>query len=667
MGEVLRSHGFGMLAALSGGTAVSLSALVGTRVMSSRLQHSLHVGRAGVAAVLLGAIAGALGLGPLAGLVADRRGRAAAAGSAVVVAAAAGALVASARSVALAAVFTVVVGAAVAVQATGALAWLADRYPAGARGRVFGLYAVALPVAGTVGALAVGALGAGLGSWRWGMLAALAGLPVAIGIRRLASGTAEPAAGGGDDRPGIAISNQRLRHLRCFVGLVAAVSAVCFAAVGAPLIASTYLEHHWHQQLDQRGHILLVAVVGALVGAPLGGVLGDRAWARGVKQVAPLLGASVGSFGLLLAVAAYLPDLWMVDVAWVLVTASAAAAAVLAAQLIVAVAPPATRAATLGLFAAYGLVFGGLVATTVVAAVSQADGARLALAAAGIAVAAAGAVAWVSGDRVAADVTAVAEEADDEARVAARRDRPGRAGPMALEVRQVDFSYGARQVLFGVDLKIAEGEVAALLGTNGAGKSTLLRLVSGLDHPSAGSIRLWERSTTYLEAEQVVGLGVAMLPGGRMSFPGLTVLENLRVGGHTIRRQGPRLQSSMDEVMGLFPVLGERRDQRVGTLSGGEQQMLALARVLLTRPRMLLIDELSLGLAPKAVESLLATVRRVNEQGTTVLLVEQSVNLALTLAEHAVFIERGEVRFDGRTSDLMARDDLLRPVFLGGR
>jgi ABC-type branched-subunit amino acid transport system ATPase component len=214
-------------------------------------------------------------------------------------------------------------------------------------------------------------------------------------------------------------------------------------------------------------------------------------------------------------------------------------------------------------------------------------------------------------------------------------------------------------------MRVEEGEAAALLGTNGAGKSTLLRLVAGLDHPSAGSIRIWGRDSTYLEAEQVVGLGVGLLPGGRMSFPGLTVMENLRVGGHTLRRQGARLQAAIDEVMGLFPVLAERRDQRVGTLSGGEQQMLALARVLLTRPRLLVIDELSLGLAPKAVESLLAVVRRLNQDGTTVLLVEQSVNLALSLAAHALFLERGEVRFDGRTADLLARDDLLRPVFLG--
>ena len=236
---------------------------------------------------------------------------------------------------------------------------------------------------------------------------------------------------------------------------------------------------------------------------------------------------------------------------------------------------------------------------------------------------------------------------------------------MALEVQGVTFSYGRRQVLFGVDLEVAEGRVAALLGTNGAGKSTLLRLVAGLDHPSGGAIRLWGRDTTHVEAEEITGLGVAMLPGGRMTFPSLTVQENLRVGGHSIRRDRGRLRSAIEEALELFPVLSERRHQRAGTLSGGEQQMLALARVLMNRPRLLIIDELSLGLAPRAVESLLAVVRAVNRHGTTVLLVEQSANLAFSLADHALFLERGEVRFDGPTEELLERDDLLRPVFLG--
>jgi branched-chain amino acid transport system ATP-binding protein len=143
-------------------------------------------------------------------------------------------------------------------------------------------------------------------------------------------------------------------------------------------------------------------------------------------------------------------------------------------------------------------------------------------------------------------------------------------------------------------------------------------------------------------------------------------MDNLRVASHTLRRDGARQRAAIDEVLGTFPQLARRRDAKGGTLSGGEQQMLALGRVMLTKPRLLLIDELTLGLAPKIVEELIAIVRRLNADGTTILLVEQSVNLALTLADHSFFLERGEVRFDGATAELLTRDDLLRPVFLTG-
>jgi len=231
-------------------------------------------------------------------------------------------------------------------------------------------------------------------------------------------------------------------------------------------------------------------------------------------------------------------------------------------------------------------------------------------------------------------------------------------GGVALQVSDLDFAYGTQQVLFGVSLSVREGEIAALLGTNGAGKSTILWAVAGLDRPMSGTIRLFGDDTTYRDADDAVRRGLALMAGGRMTFPSLTVDENLRVGVYTLK--GARL----DEVYGRFPALASRRQQRAGTLSGGEQQMLALGRVLLLQPRLLLIDELTLGLAPKIVEELIGTVREINAQGTTVLLVEKSVNLALTLASRSFFLERGEVRFDGPTEELLRRDDLLRPVFL---
>ena len=497
--------------------------------------------------------------------------------------------------------------------------------------------------------------------WRWGLLLALAGLPVAVAMFRLPATAPEDAD---PDTVAVTATSQRLRRLRGFLAVTLGASVLGFAAVGLPILGTDYLQHHWHLQLGARGHVAFLAGLGAFGGLPLGGVLGDRAWSQGPGHVARLLGGALAAFGVLLAIAVFAPSLDLIEAGLALAVLALSVTIVASAQLIAAVAYPAARSLAFGIFGAYGLVFGGLGATVVLVAVGHADGIRLALGLGGAAAVASGAVVWLSAGMVADDVAVVDAEVADATRPP---KHAGRRGNAALRIHDVNFSYGARQVLFGVDLEVEEGEVAGLLGTNGAGKSTLLRLVAGLDHPSSGTIRIFGRDTTYLEAEQVIGLGVSLLAGGRMSFPALTVAENLRVGGHSIRRQGARLRAAIEEVMTLFPVLAERRDQRVGTLSGGEQQMLAVARVLLTRPRLVLIDELSLGLAPKVVEGLLAIVRRVNDEGATVLLVEQSVNLALTLAPHGLFLERGEVRFDGATSELLARDDLLRPVFLGAR
>jgi ABC-type branched-subunit amino acid transport system ATPase component len=360
----------------------------------------------------------------------------------------------------------------------------------------------------------------------------------------------------------------------------------------------------------------------------------------------------------LIALAGGLHWLGLVEVLWAAALAGVTVAAVVTARSIMAVVADGVTATALGLLAGWGLLLGGT-ATVVLSAMDQANGTTTAQLVLGVGLVAAAGLAARADRAFDRDVAGVEDPVAHGGASAGRRP--------ALEVTNVTFSYGQRQVLFGVGLTVAEGEVAALLGTNGAGKSTLLRLVAGLDHPSGGRIRIHGRETTFLEAEQVGARGVGLLCGGRMSFPGLTVVENLRLGCHRLRRNSSQVRAAIDEALALFPALADRRDQRVGTLSGGEQQMLALARALLTRPRLLLIDELTLGLAPKVVEGLLAIVRRINQQGTTILIVEQSANLALTLADHAYFLERGEVRFDGPTAELLRRDDLLRPVFLGRR
>ena len=238
--------------------------------------------------------------------------------------------------------------------------------------------------------------------------------------------------------------------------------------------------------------------------------------------------------------------------------------------------------------------------------------------------------------------------------------------PPLLEVSGIDFSYGHVQVLFGVDLAVAPGEVLALLGTNGAGKSTLLRVISGLGKQTRGTVAHRGRPIDGLAAHERMRAGIVQLPGGKAIFPGLTVAENLLVGTHTFKWDRRRIAERCDAVLELFPVLTDRLEQAAGSMSGGEQQMLGLAKALLPQPELLLIDELSLGLAPVVVEALIGVVERLKSDGVTMVIVEQSVNIALTLADRAIFMEKGEIRFSGPAAELARRDDLVRAVFLGG-
>lgn len=235
-----------------------------------------------------------------------------------------------------------------------------------------------------------------------------------------------------------------------------------------------------------------------------------------------------------------------------------------------------------------------------------------------------------------------------------------------LACRKVDFSYGKLQVLFDVDFTVDDGEMVALLGVNGAGKSTLLKVVSGIGLPSKGSVRFQGQDVTYLDAERRLRLGIVQVPGGRAVFPPLSVIDNMRVFGHALSRKDDDLDAAIERSFEAFPRLYERRNQLASTLSGGEQQMLGLCKALILRPRLLLIDELSLGLAPVIVGQLLEMVRGINASGTAVVLVEQSVNIALSVARHAYFMERGQVQFDGPSDELLERTDLLRAVFLEG-
>lgn len=233
-----------------------------------------------------------------------------------------------------------------------------------------------------------------------------------------------------------------------------------------------------------------------------------------------------------------------------------------------------------------------------------------------------------------------------------------------LSVENVDFSYGQLQVLFDLSLHVERGEALALLGTNGAGKSTILRVITGLVGPSRGTVTFDGREITHVPAEQLAGQGMMLISGGRAVFADMTVEENLDVFSMTAP-DAAEVRERRVVVFDTFPRLAERRRQKAGTLSGGEQQQLAMSRALLLQPTLLCIDELSLGLAPVVVAELMEIVWTLSDQGITLVVVEQSLNVAAELCARAVFLEKGEVRFEGKTADLLDRDDIARAVFLG--
>jgi ABC-type branched-subunit amino acid transport system ATPase component len=252
--------------------------------------------------------------------------------------------------------------------------------------------------------------------------------------------------------------------------------------------------------------------------------------------------------------------------------------------------------------------------------------------------------------------------------VTAQRNGHGKrtdaAPELLLEIKDLRASYGAVEVLRSIDFTVAKGEIVALLGTNGAGKSTILRCISGLLKPDSGQIYLEGADIAGVTTEETVRLGITQIPGGRGLLPNLTVDENLRMGAYPVRRDRAAVKAGFDRVYETFPRLAERRKQLAGYLSGGEGQMLAIGRALMLRPKLLLIDELSLGLAPLIVQQLVEVVHEINETGVSMILVEQSANLALSVTDHAYFIEKGVIRFDGSSRELLERDDLLRSVFL---
>ena len=232
-----------------------------------------------------------------------------------------------------------------------------------------------------------------------------------------------------------------------------------------------------------------------------------------------------------------------------------------------------------------------------------------------------------------------------------------------LKVDGIHVYYDAIHALKGVSFNVEQGELVTLLGGNGAGKTTTLKTLSGLLRPRQGAVKLAGETLGAVEPDEIVRRGVAHVPEGRKVFPRFTVLENLQIGGYT--RAKNSLGADLDFVFEMFPRLQERQKQYAGTLSGGEQQMLAIARALMTKPKLLLLDEPSMGLAPKIVEQILENIRTINQSGVTVLLVEQNAAMALAISHRGYVLETGMVILEGAASEL-AGNDLVRQAYLGG-
>ena len=233
-----------------------------------------------------------------------------------------------------------------------------------------------------------------------------------------------------------------------------------------------------------------------------------------------------------------------------------------------------------------------------------------------------------------------------------------------LRIEGLEAGYGDIRILWGVDMDVAEGEIVCLVGSNGAGKTTLLKTISGLVRPTAGSVTFAGKALAGAEPDAVLGAGIAHVPEGRRLFRTMSVRDNLIMGAY-LRKGDPTVADDLDRVMTMFPRLRERSRQDAGTLSGGEQQMCAIGRGIMSRPRLLMIDELSLGLAPRAVELLTESLIEINEAGITILLIEQDVMAALEIAGRGFVLDRGRVIMSGASADLAAAPQ-VREAYIGG-
>jgi ABC-type branched-subunit amino acid transport system ATPase component/predicted MFS family arabinose efflux permease len=571
------------------------------------------------------------------------------------------------------------VGAAKSATNTVHGSLLGDQYPIGVRGRVSSANQMAATVVRTASPLIAGAIATAAGGaqgWRWAF--AFLGIPTVV-VAFLALRLPEPPRGQyekldvlgelvQDEEPApvsIEAGFARIMQIRTMKYAILAFAVLGFGLFIGPVLASLHLDRQFDAKSFSRGVLGTVGGIPVLIALPFVGRYFDRLYRTNPAKALALIGWLVLPTALFTPLQYLMPNKWSFAIAGIPSAVLNFSAFSIIGPVLQSVVPYRLRGIGAAVGAVYiffiGAVGGGFLSFLFLDSI----GLRATVFVIIVPSVLIGAFLLIrSSHFIRDDLAMIADELHDELDEAQRRKADPSTVP-ALQVHDVDFSYGQMQVLFGVSFEVAKGEVLALLGTNGAGKSTALRAIAGLGMPSRGTVRLNGRNVTFATPEQRAKLGIQLLPGGKGVFPDATVRDNLLVGGFALRHDPKLRDARIRNALDLFPILEARLDQRASSLSGGQQQMLALARVLLHEPEVLIIDELSLGLAPIVVQDLLRIVDQLKQRGMTIILVEQSLNVALAIADRAVFMEKGRVRFDGAPAELAERGDLARAVFLG--
>jgi ABC-type branched-subunit amino acid transport system ATPase component/predicted MFS family arabinose efflux permease len=556
---------------------------------------------------------------------------------------------------------------------------LVDTYPIEARGRIIGLQRGAQSLGFCLGPLFAGLIAIvvfdGGGSWRivWLVLTVPTILAVlwAFRMKEPVRGKNELAAVLGDldgtgleyKAPPLANAFARLRNIKTFYFFLIGMAVIGFALISYGSIFSLFLKEHYGYGPLKRGIVLSLTSAGGVIGAVFTSPAVDRMWRKSPTKTV-LLGAGFITGFAFTIVGIWMPNVYLMVPFGMLGSASITSSLICSFTVLAAVQPPRMRSQAQALLSVYVYFVGGFGGSLVIGNLSDSLGERTALTLGVPPALVIGSILIAYGARfVKRDVQIMIEELEEE-RFEAERLRDGGTVPV-LQVRNLDFAYGPLQILFDINFDVAKGETLALLGTNGAGKSTLLRAISGLGIPTRGVVRLNGQTLTYADAESRFQDGILQVRGADV-FPGLSVEDNLRAALLASPDKWKQADNLMERVFDVFPVLKQRRKQDAASLSGGEQQMCAFGAALMHEPELLLVDELSLGLAPLVVQELLEVVERLELAGLTMIIVEQSLNVAAAVADRAIFIEKGRIRFDGPARELAERGDLARAVFLGG-